>query len=50
MIKWMLGFILVMLLVGLALDVFAQPVATIYDADGNYKGLIVMPLPPPQWR
>jgi len=50
MIKWILGFILAVLLVGFVLDSFAQTSILVYDADANFKGTILLPLPPPQWR
>lgn len=50
MLKFILGFIVALALISLALDSFAQGTMSIYDADGNYKGMVVLPLPPPQWR
>ena len=50
MIKWILCFILMVFVLGLALDVFAQTSILVYDADANFKGTILLPLPPPQWR
>jgi hypothetical protein len=46
MIKWMLGFFFMVLVLGLALDVFAQ-VIVIDPVSGGVKDIIIMPLPAP---
>jgi hypothetical protein len=46
MIKWMIGFFLMVFVLGLALDVFAQIIA-IDPASGGVKDIIIMPLPTP---
>jgi hypothetical protein len=46
MIKWILGFFFMVLVLGLALDVFAQ-VIVIDPVSGGVKDIIIMPLPAP---
>jgi hypothetical protein len=48
MTKWILAFIAMVLILGLALDVFAQVI--VMNPDGSIKEIIVLPLPPPTWR
>jgi len=50
MIKWMLGFALVVVLVGFMLDVFAQGSIVVLDPSGTIKEIIILPPPPPTWR
>lgn len=45
MIKWILGFILMVFILGLALDVFAQVI--VLSPDGTVRDIIIMPLPAP---
>ena len=46
MIKWLLAFACMVLILGLALDVFAQ-VIVIDPVSGGVKDIIIMPLPAP---
>lgn len=46
MIKWLLAFMFMVLVLGLALDVFAQ-VIVIDPNSGGVKDIIIMPLPAP---
>jgi len=46
MIKWLLGFMFIVLVLGLALDVFAQ-IIVIDPNSGGVKDIIIMPLPAP---
>lgn len=46
MIKWLLAFMFTVLVLGLALDVFAQ-IIVIDPASGGVKDIIIMPLPTP---
>lgn len=46
MIKWLLGFMFIVLVLGIALDVFGQ-VIVIDPASGGVKDIIILPLPAP---
>ena len=50
MIKWILGFILVIVLAGFVLDSFAQGSIVVLDPSGTIKEIIILPPPPPTWR
>jgi len=53
MIKWILCFILMVLVLGLALDVFAQmPIQSIILGPNNeiVGQIVTYPQVPPQWR
>jgi hypothetical protein len=45
MIKWVLAFIFMVLVLGLALDVFAQVI--VLSPDGTVKDIVIMPMPTP---
>ena len=49
MIKWMLGFALAVLLVGIMVDVFAQT-TIVLGPNGELVGQIITLPPPPTWR
>jgi hypothetical protein len=49
MIKWILAFVFMVLILGIALDVFAQ-VIVIDPVSGGVKDIIILPLPAPTWR
>lgn len=46
MIKWMVGFFLMVFILGLALDAFSQ-IIVIDPVSGGVKDIIIMPLPTP---
>ena len=50
MIKWTIGFFLMVFILGLALDVFAQGSIVVLSPDGTVKEIIILPPPPPVWR
>jgi len=51
MIKWMLGFFIIVFVLGLALDVFAQTQSIILGPNNEIVGqIITFPQIPPQWR
>jgi hypothetical protein len=50
MIKWILAFMFTVLVLGLALDVFAQGSIVVLDPSGTIKEIIILPPPPPVWR